>query len=150
MPTETLTWTLEHNWKEIVDCLYLGALLHHFYNDREMLIWDEVGNGWRITYADDVVAEICIQSQNSLKVTMEEITVAEGNDRFIPLHGAIYAYSKDGSKRDWRLPLDFQGAPLEIFTLSKDGRGPTPNYKLSEQTIHLKLEAGVPVKMEKR
>ena len=150
MPTETLTWTLEHNWKEIVDCLYLGTLLHHFYNDREMLIWDEVGNGWRITYADDVVAEICIQSQNSLKVTMEEITVAEGNDRFIPLHGAIYAYSKDGSKRDWRLPLDFQGVPLQIFTLSKDGRGSTPDYKLSEQIIHLKLEAGVPVKMEKR
>ena len=150
MPTETLTWTLKHNWKEIVDCIYLGTLLHHFYNEREMLIWDEVGNGWRITYAGDVVAEVGIQSQKSLKVTMKEIIVAEDNDRFIPIHEAIYAYSKDGSNRDWRLPLDFQGVPLQIFTLSKDGRGSTPDYKLSEQIIHLKLEAGVPVKIEKR
>jgi len=133
-----------------VDCIYLGTLLHHFYNERGMLIWDEVGNGWRITYAGDVVAEVGIQSQESLKVTIKEIILAEDNDRFILLHEAIYAYSKDGSNRNWRLPLDFQGVPLQIFTLSIDGRGSTPNYKLSEQTIHLKLEAGVPVKIEKR
>ena len=70
MPTETLTWTWQHNWNEIVDCLYLGTLLHHFYNEREMLIWDEVGGGWRITYADNVVAEVCIQSSDSLNVSL--------------------------------------------------------------------------------
>ena len=72
-----------------MDCIYLGTLLHHFYNERGMLIWDEVGNGWRITYAGDVVAEVGIQSQESLKVTIKEIILAEDNDRFIPLHEAI-------------------------------------------------------------
>ena len=148
MPTETLTWTWQHNWNEIVDCLYLGTLLHHFYNEREMLIWDEVGEGWRISYADNVVAEVCIQSSDSLNVTAGEVTIADGNDRFIPRRGAIYAYSRDGSNHSWKLPPDFQGKQLCIFTLSREGRGCAPQYELSDETIRLKLEAGVPVKIE--
>ena len=113
-----------------------------------MLIWDEVGGGWRITYADNVVAEVCIQSSDSLNVTAGEVTIADGNDRFIPRRGAIYAYSRDGSNRSWKLPPDFQGKQLCIFTLSREGRGGAPQYELSDQTIRLKLEAGVPVKIE--
>ena len=160
MTTESLTWTPEHNWKRIVDCLYLGTLLHHFYNEREMLAWDEVGSGWRITYekplrpsaslrADDVVAEVCIESPESLKVTMGDVTIADGNDRFIPRANVIYAYSKDGSDRHWTLPQDFRGVNLDIFTLHKDGHGPAPDYTLSGDTLRLRLEAGVPVKITK-
>ena len=113
-----------------------------------MLIWDEVGKGWRITYADNIVAEVCIQSPDSLHVTAEEITVAEGNNRFIPRRGVIYAYSRDGSNRNWKLPPDFQGKQLRVFTLSREGRSREPQYELSAQTIRLELEAGVPVKIE--
>ena len=113
-----------------------------------MLIWDAVGEGWRITYADNVVAEVCIQSPDSLKVAAGEVTVAEGNDRFIPRCGAIYAYSRDGSNRNWKLPPDFQGKQLRVCTLSREGRGGAPQYELSYQTIRLELEAGVPVKIE--
>ncbi|MDP6054164.1 MAG: hypothetical protein QF879_17635, partial [Candidatus Latescibacteria bacterium] len=147
---ENLTWALEDNWKQIVDCLYLGALLHHFYNEREMLVWDDVGSGHRLTFSDGVVAEICIESEDALKVTMGEVTVADGNDRFIPRGDAIYAYSKDGSRNCWTLPEDFRGEKLTIFTLNRDGCGPAPDYTLFADAIRLSLEAGVPVKIVKR
>ncbi len=144
---ENLTWDLDENWKQIVDCIYLGALLHHFYNEREMLIWDDVGDGHRLTFEGGVVAEICIESEESLNVIMGEVTVADGNDRFIPRDGAIYAYSKDGSRKRWTLPGNFRNETLQVFTLTPEGRGPAPDYNISEDIIQLSLDAGVPVKI---
>ena len=66
---------------------------------------------------------------------------------FIPRGDAIYAYSKDGSRRSWVLPEDFRGEALQVFTLTQEGRGPTPDYALSGDVIQLNLEAGVPVKI---
>ena len=146
---ENLTWNLEDNWKQVVDCLYLGALLHHFYNEREMLIWDDVGQGHRLTFEGGVVSEVCIEAEDSLKVTMGDVTVADGNDRFIPRGEAIYAYSKDGSRQSWTMPKGFRDKALHIFTLTREGRGPAPDYVLSGDTIQLSLEAGVPVKIVK-
>ena len=146
---ENLTWALDENWKQIVDCIYLGALLHHFYNEREMLIWEDTGQGHRLTFEGDVVAEVCIESEDSLVVTMGAITVADGNDRFIPRDGAIYAYSKDGSQKTWNLPKDFRDQTLQLFSLTREGRGPAPDYHLTEDTIQLNLQAGVPVKILK-
>jgi len=146
---ENLTWNLEDNWKQIVDCLYLGALLHHFYNEREMLIWDDVGRGHRLTFEGGVVAEICIDCEESLKVTMGDVVIADGNDRFIPRDGAIYAYSGDGSCKTWKLPDDFKGASLEVYTLPREGRAPAPEHVLSRDTIELVLDAGAPVKLMK-
>ena len=130
-----------------MDCIYLGALLHHFYNEREMLIWDDVGQGHRLTFESGMVAEICIESEESLKVTMGDVTVADGFDRFIPRGGAIYAYSKDGSRKNWTLPEGFRNKELKIYTLSRDGHGPPPDYTLSADAIQLSLEASVPVKI---
>ena len=146
---ENLTWNLEDNWKQIVDCLYLGALLHHFYNEREMLIWDDVGRGHRLTFEGSVVAEICIDSEESLMVTMGDVVIADGNDRFIPRDGAIYAYSGDGSCKTWKLPDDFRGVSLEVATLTRDGRAPAPEHVFSRDTIELALVAGAPVKIMK-
>ena len=114
---------------------------------REMLIWDDVGDGHRLTFEGGVVAEICIESEESLNVIMGEVTVADGNDRFIPRDGAIYAYSKDGSRKRWTLPGNFRNETLQVFTLTPEGRGPAPDYNISEDIIQLSLDAGVPVKI---
>ncbi len=148
LPTATLTWCLESQWQQITDCIYLGVLLHHFYNERELLAWDEVGEGWRITYAGRVVAEVCISGPDALRVCQGAVVVAEGEDRFIPREGAVYAYSKGGSEKAWVLPEELRGRPLRLCTLGREGRGPAPAYRLEGEAIHLRLEAGVPVKLE--
>ena len=98
--------------------------------------------------ADHLRRQRCGRGLYSILRLAERVTIADGNDRFIPRRGAIYAYSRDGSNRSWKLPPDFQGKQLCIFTLSREGRGGAPQYELSDQTIRLKLEAGVPVKIE--
>ena len=148
LPTPTLTWSLGDNWKQIVDCLYLGTLLHHFYNEREMLSWEEVGPGWRITYGGGVTAEVCIEGPESLRVTMGQVTVARAGDRFIPRAGAVYAYSRDGTDDTWILPPDLRGRCLHLCSLHDTGRGPAPEHDIREDAVRLHLEAGVPVKLE--
>lgn len=148
LPTPTMTWCLESQWSQIVDCIYLGVLLHHFYNERELLAWDEVGEGWRITYEGGVVAEVCIEGLESLRVCQGAVVVAEGEDRFLPRGGAVYAYSKRGSERAWVLPESLRGRPLHLCTLGREGRGPGPVHRLEGDALHLHLEAGVPVRIE--
>ena len=44
----------------IVDRIYRGSLLNLFYLEREMLSWDEEGDGVRIRFAGGVEAQVCI------------------------------------------------------------------------------------------
>lgn len=148
LPTKHLTWSLAENWKEMTDCLYLGSLLHHFYNEREMLAWEDIGEGRRITYSGGVVADVCLDGPDSLTVTMRDVTVAVGSDRFIPREGAVYAYSRDGSDRLWTLPKHLRGKELSLFTLSKSGRGLCPDFEVLGNSVRLRLFAGEPVKIE--
>jgi len=46
--------------------------------------------------------------------------------------------------------FDGRGVNLDISTLHQNGRGPAPDYTLSGDTLWLKLEAGVPVKITKK
>jgi hypothetical protein len=94
-----------------------------------------------------VVAEVCIESEEHLRVTMGDVTVADGDDRFIPRGDAVFAYSKHGSNRRWKLPPHLRGKELQVFTLGVDGRGPASDCELFEDAIRLELEAGVPVKI---
>lgn len=148
LPTKRLTWSQEENWKEITDCLYLGSLLHHFYNEREMLIWDDIGSGRRLTFTGGVVAEICLDGPDSLRVTMNDVVVADGSDRFIPRGGGVYAYSQNGSDRTWTLPENLRGKELSLFTLTDSGRGRTPDYEVLGNNLRLRLFAGEPVKIQ--
>ncbi|MBM3265762.1 MAG: hypothetical protein FJY97_20405, partial [candidate division Zixibacteria bacterium] len=143
-----VTWTFEENRKAILDCIYLGTLLHHFYNEREMLVWDDVGDGHRVVYAGGVVAEIRLHGPDSLRVICGDMTIADGGDRFIPRSGAVYAYSRDGSDRLWTLPDTLRNRPLAVHLLTETGRKPAVGWKISGNAIHLCLLPGEPVKIE--
>jgi hypothetical protein len=79
---------------------------------------------------------------------MGDVTVALDGDRFLPRGQAIYAYSRDGSHRTWRLPEAFRSRPLRVCTLTRAGRGPEPTWQACGESIRLELVAGVPVKVE--
>ena len=79
-------------------------------------------------------------------VNWGEVTVADLDDRFIPRGDAIYAYSRRGSEREWVLPEKYRRKTLEVFPLSKAGRGPSHKVECDTR-IRLKLDPRAPVKI---
>ena len=147
-----LTVSFRNEWPDIVGRIYLGTLLYHFFLEREMVRWERVPGGLRVTYGplsgkapEPTVVSQCVN--NHLTVTWGDVLVAENEDRFIPRNDAIYVYSLHGSEREWVLPAAFRGKKLELFTLSKEGRGPAPEYELRGNAMRLKLVPRVPVKI---
>jgi len=138
-----LTLSFVKDWDEIVDRIYRGTLLYHFYLEHEMTNFQRVPDGVRIEYDNkEIVVE---NANNHLRVTWGDVIIADDDDRFIPCGNAIYAYSLAGSECDWILPERFRVKELQVFTLSKNGKGAPPDYKLEKDRIHLKLEPRIPV-----
>lgn len=140
-----LTLSMVNDWPEIVDRIYRGTLLYHFFLKHQLTKWDNVPGGNYIEYDFGKVKEE--NANNHLKVTMADVVVAEDDDRFIPRDGAIYAYSTSGNEREWVLPKSFRRKRLQLFILTKSGRGAAPQYRLKKDRIWLKLEPGTPVKI---
>ena len=135
------------NWDEIVDRIYRGSLLNLFYLEREMLSWDEEGDGVRIRFSGGVEAQVCIDGPDHLHVTWGDVVVADGDDRFVPLGDGVYCYSLRGGRREWTLPPGLRGRELALYSLSREGRGPAPEHAVDGDRLTLTLAAGVPVKV---
>ncbi len=142
-----VTLSFQDNWDQIVDRIYRGSLLNLFYLEREMLSWDEQGGGVRIRFSGGVEAAVCIAGPEQLRVTWGDVVVADGDDRFVPLGDAVYCYSLRGGRRDWTLPERLRGRKLQLYSLSRDGRGPAPEHAVDGQRLTMTLPAGVPVKV---
>jgi len=142
-----LAVSLQEDFAKMVDWIYRGTLLYQFYLEREMVAWDPVGGGVRMRFADGAVAEVCVETPESLRVTWDDLQIASGDDRFIPRGDAVYAYSRTGSERNWDLPRTLRGRKLDVLILSRDGRGTSAAHELRGDRIRLRLEPGVPVKI---
>lgn len=140
-----LTVSFTKDWDDLVDRIYRGTLLYHFYLEREMTRLERVPGGVRQEYGN---REVIVDNANHrLKVTWGNVLVADDDDRFVPRGDAVYAYSLAGSERDWTLPERLTGKKLEVFTLGSNGRGPAPQHRLERDRIHLKLAPRTPVKI---
>jgi hypothetical protein len=139
---------LDDSWASIVDQIYLGALLYQLYLTREMvsLQWSDNSTRAAIRFGADLIAHLDL-AEDRLRVELGEVLVAEDEHRFIPLNGAIYAYSASGCERWWRLPDDWAGIPVRLFTLTKTGRAEPPPYEVEHHRIWLCLAPHRPVKI---
>jgi hypothetical protein len=142
-----LAVSLEEDFAKMVDWIYRGTLLYQFYLEREMAAWDTAGGGIRMRFADGVVAEVCVETPESLRVTWDDLLIALGNDRFIPRDGVVYAYSLTGCDREWVLPRELRGRKLAAVNLTRDGRGKSASHEPLGERIRLRLEPGGPVKI---
>ena len=137
--------SMRADWPNIVDRIYRGTLLYHFYLEHEMTKLERVDGGVYMEFGNgEVIAE---SANNHVSVTWKGVTVAEDDDRFIPRGNALYCYSLDGTNRTWALPPSFCDRNLEVFSLSREGRGPAPAYRLAGDQIELKLAPRTPVKI---
>ena len=140
---------LQRDWPMILDFIYLGTMLYLFYLDREMVELRVPHEKVHMRFADGVVVDLEAKKEH-LEVTWGDVTIASGHDRFIPLRGAIYIYSREGGERTWRLPDDWRGVPLDIFGLSRSGRHPPPPHKLTDDDLWINLPPRTPVKLVRK
>jgi hypothetical protein len=133
------------DWDQLLDDIYLGTLLYHFYVEREMTQFRMDEKEIRLGFADGVTT-VASRDNSSLDVTLGDIVIAHNYDRFIPRGEAIYAYSRDGSKRRWTLPAPFRNKTLEVRTLGAAG-GAAISRVAASDGIDLELRPRTPVKL---
>jgi hypothetical protein len=139
---------LQNDWATILDFIYEGALLYRFYLEREMVLLRLAPHRMHMRFDDGVEVEL-EERKEHLRVTWGDVLVASGYDRFIPLRGSIYAYSRDGGDRTWRLPEGWRGSSVEAFALSRSGRQPAPNHRLTDEDIRIVMPPRTPIKLVK-
>jgi len=76
------------------------------------------------------------------------MVIAEDDERFVPTHGGIYAYSRHGADRDWLLPKAFRNRKLKVYELTGTGKKDFTAYSVSDNKIRIKLTANQSVKIE--
>jgi hypothetical protein len=113
-----------------------------------MVEWRENDERVDIRYGDGVTVKIHKQTEQ-LTVQWGRLTIADNEDRFIPIGNLIYMYSRNGTERDWMLPDDWMGAEITAFRLIKDGDREAVSYTLGELSIRLRLDPHIPVILEK-
>lgn len=145
-PPAGLTMSFQDDWDLIVQVIYEGTFLYHFYMEREMTNYQQITGGLRIEYNYGDVVMTMIDGE--LTVKYGETVVAHNEERFIPRNGAIYAYSREGGSFEWTLPEEFAGKKLKAFALSKEGKKPFTGFNADGKTIKIKLGATSPVKLE--
>lgn len=131
-------------WHELLDGIYLGALLYHYYLEREMTVAHLDAKGAYLRFSDGT--ETTVHRDNShLLVKRDKLVIADNFDRFIPRGDSIYAYSRDGSTRSWPLPSAFANRKLSIKRLGLDGSA-TVTVDVGTM-LDLKLDPRVPVRI---
>lgn len=134
-------------WPLLLDGVYLGTLLYHCYLESEMLSAYLDADCARLRFSDGT--ETFVKRDDSrLLVTRGDVVIADDFDRFIPRGDSIYAYSRDGSDKVWKLPPEFRGKTLEVRTLG-DSSEPATTV-LAGDEIFLKVSPRVPVKIALR
>jgi len=131
-------------WPLLLDGIYLGTLLYHYYLEREMLSAKLDDDGARLLFADGT--ETYVKRDNSgLRVWRGDLVLADGFDRFIPRGNTIYAFSRDGSQKDWVLPDRFRN---QVLTVEELGEEPPARERLrAGDSIRLLLKPRTPVRI---
>lgn len=135
--------TQKVHMKEVI---HLSSMLYQFLLTKEMLEVDRNDYGYRIRFSDDVLS-VYDKKTDHLKVTWKDMVIAEDDERFIPVHGGIYAYSKGGSERQWRLPEAYRNTKLKVVELTDKGRKEFRNFKIVNDDVILTLSANQSVKI---
>ena len=126
--------------------IYLSSILYQFLLTKEMLEVNRNDGSYTIRFSDDVLS-VYDKSTDKLRVTWKDMIIADDDDRFVPTHGGIYAFSQNGSDREWTLPEEYRNAGLKVYELTDKGRTVFSNFTVTNGKIRLKLSANQSVKI---
>ncbi len=135
------------NRAHMKELIYLSSILYHFFLTKEMLeVNRDTINGYTARFSDDVVSTYDGPTGH-LKVTWKDVIIAEDGERFVPVHGGIYAFSQKGADREWLLPEGFRDRKLQVIELTGSGKKAFTDYVVSADKIRIKLAANQSVKI---
>jgi hypothetical protein len=144
-PPAGLTMSFQKDWDLIVQVIYEGTFLYHYYLEREMTNYQHIPGGLTMEYNFGEVVMTIVN--NELTVKAGETVIAHNEERFIPRGDAIFAYSREGGSFNYVLPEEFVGKKLKAFALSNEGKTPFTGFSVEGKNIKIKLGATVPVKI---
>ncbi len=131
-------------WTRLLDGIYLGTLLYHFYLERELTVCHVGPEEARLRFSDGVTT-LVRRDNRRLLVTHGDVLIADDYDRFIPRGRSIYAYSRNGARRDWTLPGAFRHQLVSIRALDQADR-PATVLRTGDR-VALELKPRIPVKI---
>lgn len=120
-------------WENFIVRMMEYNMKYLYMMERKPLDYTITPDMYQVVFSGDLVSTYNKKVDNYTLVENGDFIIADGGDRFVPQAGAgckIYAYSRDGKTRTWKLPdtwagvekadryvLSFDSAPVKLETL---------------------------------
>ena len=136
-------------WNAFITRLMEHNLQYLYMLERTPLNYTNNRDTYQVTFSGDLVSTYDRKTDNYTLTENGDFIIADGGDRFIPQVGAgckIYAYSRDGKTRTWKLPDTWEGVKsVDLYKLSVDS---VPSHMevltVENGSITVSMTAGTP------
>lgn len=133
---------------DALDTYYLGTLLQYYLSKKQLVYLGPQGDGYAAKFEDGSVSSS--GKDGTLLVRSGEVTIASGQDRFIPISDSeIRLYSVSGGDREWVLPRAWQGARVSVKELREDGAAAVDNFHVENLRLRLTMQPRRPYVLRK-
>jgi len=130
---------------------YLYTLMNAYMRKYEAMAFDMDDARFRVRWGADLIAEVDRKS-NRFSLTQDGVTIADGNDRFIPAPDdslKIYVYGLEGSNRGWTLPARWRRlAHVDRYELTECGPAFIDRLPVVKGRVRLTVPAGIPYRLQ--
>ncbi|MGH9544895.1 MAG: endo-alpha-N-acetylgalactosaminidase family protein [Terriglobales bacterium] len=131
---------------EFTDLFYLGTLLQFYLAKKKLVFLGPMGEEHIARFGDGTISSQ--KKGGSLLVKEGEITLADGQDRLIPLNDhELRLYSVTGGKRSWTLPRGWSGQEVKLIELG--GSASPRTIRLQGNSFELTMEPRQPYALHK-
>ncbi|NLG36151.1 MAG: hypothetical protein GX548_12440, partial [Lentisphaerae bacterium] len=136
-------------WGAFVKRLMEHNLQYLYMLERKPLSWTNDGKIHQVVFSGGLVSTYDKETKHYTLIENGDFVIADGGDRFIPQVGAgckIYAYSRDGGTRAWKLPGTWAGiGEIDRYELSADAAPHRIDTLIvKDGAVTLDMRAGTP------
>jgi len=139
----------EHKKQAVLDKIYLLNLAILPFLTLQIERFEEDGDKHRAVYSDQSYIEVDFESL-SYEIVFDGRLCGKNFTSMVKAPDGYILYSRDGGEVCYPLPKELENMPLTAVKLSFDGECGQAQTEISENTVSICLDAGVPVKIKKR
>ncbi len=136
-------------WDKFISRLYKYNLQYLYMMERRPLSFVNTDDIYQVIFSGNMISTYDRKTDNYTLIENGDFVIADGGDRFIPQAGAgckIYAYSRDGKTRTWKLPDTWTGvAEVDMYKLTLTAApAKIDTIAVTDGSVTLKMDAKVP------
>jgi len=136
-------------WNSFITRIMEQNLQYLYMMERKPLSYTNNTNIYQVVFSGDLVSSYDKKTQNYTLIENGDFIIADGGDRFIPQVGAgckIYAYSRDGKTRTWKLPDTWAGVEnVDVYRLSLNSAPVKVNtVNVTDGTVTITMKSKTP------